>query len=116
MFVHQLGDALIFGMFASMLHMDRTWFSAMDKTTIRGASQSTLRQLMLAQEDKPMESAGEDECDPHPEVINLWRFEYALQRNISLAYLQKFGMRQSEDAHPDELCERDAGQYLKSGE
>jgi hypothetical protein len=43
-------------MFASMLHMDRRWFSAMDKTTIGGASQSTLRQLMLAQEDKPMDS------------------------------------------------------------
>jgi hypothetical protein len=46
-FVHQLGDALIFGMFASRLRMGRT--------TIGGASQSTLRQHMLAQEDKPMD-------------------------------------------------------------
>jgi hypothetical protein len=55
-FVHQLGDALIFGMFASRLRMGRRWFSAMDKTTTGGANQSTLRQYMLAQEDKPMDS------------------------------------------------------------
>ena len=53
-FVHQLGDALIFSMFASRLRMGRRWFSAMDRTTIGGASKSTLRQHMLAQEDKPM--------------------------------------------------------------
>jgi hypothetical protein len=55
-FVRQLGDALIFGMFASRLRMGRRWFSAMDRTTIGGASQSTLRRHMLAQEDKPMDS------------------------------------------------------------
>jgi hypothetical protein len=54
-FVHQLGDALIFGMFASRLRMDKRWFSIMDRTTIGGASQSTLRQHMLAQEDKTMD-------------------------------------------------------------
>jgi hypothetical protein len=54
-FVHQLGDALIFGMLASRLCMDKRWFSAMDRTTIGGANQSTLRQHMLAQEDKPMD-------------------------------------------------------------
>jgi hypothetical protein len=57
-FVHQLGDALIFGMFTSRLHMGRRWFSAMDMTTIGGASQLTLRQHMLAQEDKPMDGEG----------------------------------------------------------
>jgi hypothetical protein len=35
--------------------MDRRWFSAMGRTTIGGASQSTLRQHILAQEDKPMD-------------------------------------------------------------
>ena len=55
MFVHQLGDALIFGMFASRLRMGRRWFNAMGRSTIGGASQSTLRQHMLAQEDKPMD-------------------------------------------------------------
>jgi hypothetical protein len=55
MFVHQLGDVLIFGMFASKLRMGRRWFNAMDRTTIGGASQSTLRQHMLAHEDKPMD-------------------------------------------------------------
>jgi hypothetical protein len=55
-FVHQLGDALIFGMFASRLRMGRRWFSAMGRTTTRGASQTTLRQHMLAQEDKSMDS------------------------------------------------------------
>jgi hypothetical protein len=54
-FVHQLGDALIFGMFASTLRIGRRWFSAMGRTTTGGASQSTLRQHMLAQEDKPMD-------------------------------------------------------------
>jgi hypothetical protein len=54
-FVHQLDDALIFGMFASRLRMGRRWFSAMCRTTTRGASQSSLRQHMLAQEDKPMD-------------------------------------------------------------
>jgi hypothetical protein len=54
-FVHQLGDALIFGMFTSRLHMGRRWFRAMDRTTLGGASQSTLSQHMLAQEDKPMD-------------------------------------------------------------
>jgi hypothetical protein len=54
-FVHQLGDALIFGMFASRLRMGRRWFSTMGRTTIGGASQSTLRQHILAQEDKPMD-------------------------------------------------------------
>jgi hypothetical protein len=37
-FVHQLGDALIFGMLASRLRMGRRWFNAMDRTTIGGAS------------------------------------------------------------------------------
>jgi hypothetical protein len=54
-FVHQFGDALIFGIVASRLRMGRRWFNAMDRSTIRGASQSTLRQHMLAQEDKPMD-------------------------------------------------------------
>jgi hypothetical protein len=35
--------------------MDKRWFSIMDRTTIGGASQSTLRQHMLAQEDKTMD-------------------------------------------------------------
>jgi hypothetical protein len=47
-FVHQLGDALIYGMFASRLRMGRRWFSAMGRTTIREANQSTLRHHMLA--------------------------------------------------------------------
>ena len=34
-FVHQLGDALIFGMFASRLRMGRRWFNAMDRTDWR---------------------------------------------------------------------------------
>ena len=54
-FVHQLDDALIFGMFVSRLRMGRRWFNAMGRSTIGGASQSTLRQHMLAQEDKPMD-------------------------------------------------------------
>jgi hypothetical protein len=54
-FVHELSDALIFGMFASRLRMGRRWFSAMGRTTIGEASQSTLRQHMLAQENKPMD-------------------------------------------------------------
>jgi hypothetical protein len=54
-FVHQLGDALIFGMFSSRLRMGRRWFSAMGRTTTGGASQSILRQHMLAQKDKPMD-------------------------------------------------------------
>jgi hypothetical protein len=54
-FVHQLGDALIFGMFSSRLRVGRRCFSAMGRTTTRGASQSTLTQHMLAQEDKPMD-------------------------------------------------------------
>jgi hypothetical protein len=53
--VHQLDDTLIFGMFASRLHMGRRWFSAMGRTTTRGATQLTLRQHMLAQEDNPMD-------------------------------------------------------------
>ena len=55
LFVHQLDDALIFAMFASRLRMGRRWFNAMGRSTIGGASQSTLRQHMLAQEDKPMD-------------------------------------------------------------
>jgi hypothetical protein len=47
-FVHQLDDALIFGMFASRLHMGRRWFNAMGRITTGGASQSTLSQHMLA--------------------------------------------------------------------
>jgi hypothetical protein len=54
-FVHQLDDALIFGMFASRLHMGMRWFITMGMTTTGGASQSTLRQHMLALEDKPMD-------------------------------------------------------------
>jgi hypothetical protein len=54
-FVYQLGDAFIFGMFVSRLHMCRRWFSAMGRTMTGGASQLTLRQHMLAQEDKPMD-------------------------------------------------------------
>jgi hypothetical protein len=54
-FVHQLGNEHIFGMFASSLYMGRRWFSAMGRTTIGGTSQSTLRQHMLVQEDKPMD-------------------------------------------------------------
>jgi hypothetical protein len=54
-FMHQLGDALIFGLFASRIHMGRRWFSSMGRTMTRGASQSTLRQHMLVQEDKPMD-------------------------------------------------------------
>jgi hypothetical protein len=42
-------------LFASRLRMGRRWFNAMDRSTIGGASQSTLRQHMLAQEDKPMD-------------------------------------------------------------
>jgi hypothetical protein len=38
---------------ASRLRMGRRWFNAMDRSTIGGANQSTLRQHMLAQEDKP---------------------------------------------------------------
>jgi hypothetical protein len=53
-FVHKLGDALIFGMFSSRLRMCRRWFRDMGRTTTGGASQSTLRQHMLAHEDKPM--------------------------------------------------------------
>jgi hypothetical protein len=54
-FVHQLYDAIIFHMFASRLRMGKRWFSAMGRTTTEGASQSTLGQHMLAQEDKPMD-------------------------------------------------------------
>jgi hypothetical protein len=35
--------------------MGRRWFSAMGRSMTRGASQSTLRQHMLVQEDKPMD-------------------------------------------------------------
>jgi hypothetical protein len=42
-------------LFASRLHMGRRWFNAMDRSTIGGACQSTLRQHMLAQEDNPMD-------------------------------------------------------------
>ena len=42
-------------LFASRLRMGRRWFNAMGRSTIGGASQSTLRQHMLAQEDKPMD-------------------------------------------------------------
>jgi hypothetical protein len=35
--------------------MCRRWFSAMGKITTGGATQLTLRQHMLAQEDKPMD-------------------------------------------------------------
>ena len=41
--------------FASRLRMGRRWFNAMGRSTIGGASQSTLRQHMLAQEDKLMD-------------------------------------------------------------
>jgi hypothetical protein len=41
-FVHQHGDALIFGIFDSRFHMGRKWFSVMGRTTTGGASQSTL--------------------------------------------------------------------------
>ena len=54
-FVHQPGNEHIFGMFASSLCMGRRLFSAMGRTTIGGTSQSTLRQDMLVQEDKPMD-------------------------------------------------------------
>jgi hypothetical protein len=54
-FFHLFGDAIIFGMFASRLRMGKRWFNAMDRSTIRGASQSTLRQHMLAHEDKTMD-------------------------------------------------------------
>jgi hypothetical protein len=54
-FVHQLSDALIFAMFASRLRVSERWFSAMGRTMIGGACKSTLRQHMLAQEDKPMD-------------------------------------------------------------
>jgi hypothetical protein len=42
-------------LFASRLRMGTRWFNAMDRSMIGGASQSTLRQHMLAQEDKPMD-------------------------------------------------------------
>jgi hypothetical protein len=42
-------------LFASRIRMGRRWFNAMDRSMIGGASQSTLRQHMLAQEDKPMD-------------------------------------------------------------
>jgi hypothetical protein len=42
-------------LFASRLRMGRRWFNAMDRSTIGGASQSTLRKHMLAYEDKPMD-------------------------------------------------------------
>jgi hypothetical protein len=42
-------------LFGSRIRMDRRWFNAMDMSTIGGASQLTLRQHMLAQEDKPMD-------------------------------------------------------------
>jgi len=42
-------------LFASRLRMGRRWFNAMGRSTIGGASQSTLRQHMLAQEDKLMD-------------------------------------------------------------
>jgi hypothetical protein len=35
--------------------MGRIWFNAMYRSTIGGASQSTLMQHMIAQEDKPMD-------------------------------------------------------------
>jgi hypothetical protein len=35
--------------------MGRRWFSAMGRTMTGGANQSTLRQHMLAEEDKPMD-------------------------------------------------------------
>jgi hypothetical protein len=43
-------------LFSSRLRMGMRWFNAMDRSTIGGASQSTLRQHMLVQEDKPMDS------------------------------------------------------------
>jgi hypothetical protein len=54
-FVHQHDDAFILGMFASKIHMGRRWFSAIGRTMTGGASESTLRQLVVAQEDKPMD-------------------------------------------------------------
>jgi hypothetical protein len=42
-------------LFSTRLRMGRRWFNAMGRSTIGGASQSTLRQHMLAQEDKPMD-------------------------------------------------------------
>jgi hypothetical protein len=53
--VHLLDDACIFGMFASRLHMGKRWLSAMGRIMTVGASQSTLRQHMVALEDKPMD-------------------------------------------------------------
>jgi hypothetical protein len=52
-FVHQHDDAFILGMFTSRIHMGRRWFSAIGRTTTRGAIESTLRQLVVVQEDKP---------------------------------------------------------------
>jgi hypothetical protein len=49
-------------LFASRLRMGRRWFNAMGRSTIGGASQSTLRQHMLAQEDKLMDG----------EIILIW--------------------------------------------
>jgi hypothetical protein len=42
-------------LFASRLRMGKRWFNAMGMSTIGGASQSTLRQHMLVQEDKSMD-------------------------------------------------------------
>jgi hypothetical protein len=43
-------------MFSSRIHMGMRWFSAICRTTTGGATQLTLRQHMLAQEDKLMAS------------------------------------------------------------
>ena len=42
-------------LFASRLRMGRRWFNAMGKSTIGGASKSTLTQHMLVKEDKLMD-------------------------------------------------------------
>ncbi|KAL5647682.1 hypothetical protein ACJX0J_042037, partial [Zea mays] len=50
------------------LRMGRRWFNAMDKSTIGGASQSTLRQHMLAQEDKPMDATSPTSGRPDADI------------------------------------------------
>jgi hypothetical protein len=54
-FVHLFGDALIFGIVCLQASYGQEMVQPMDRSTIGGASQSTLRQHMLAQEDKPMD-------------------------------------------------------------
>jgi hypothetical protein len=54
--VHQLDDVLIFGVFSSRHHMGSRWLCAMGRTITEGPNQSTSRQHMLAQKDKPMDN------------------------------------------------------------